>query len=366
MIEFWRKINFPSLASIRANKGLLALDIGSTSIKMVETVMDKSGYRVLSLGMLPIPTNAIQNNMVADAKTVADTIRQLVKENKVRTTQVVSSIPGRAVIMKKIQMPMQEESELEANIEFEANSVIPERMENVNLDYQVLDLVDGGSKLDVLLVAVKKEIVNSYVEAIKDAGLVPVVMDVDYFALENMYQANYTDDPPGGVIGLIHVGARYTSITLIQNGVFTFTGDLPIGGDEFTDRVRRELKLSLEAAETYKTTGLLAGGAGGNLGAILQTASEDFSAEIHRTVSLYGTVGAEESDGVKGIYLSGGGAKVPGVQASLEAHMAVPVHMAEPFRGFTIAKSVDRALILESAPVFAIAAGLSIRRPGDK
>jgi type IV pilus assembly protein PilM len=366
MGSFLSKFNLSRLTSFGRNGGFVALDIGSSSIKMVETSIERGGYRVLSLGVHPIPVDAIQNNMVVNPEPVVQAIRQLIKKSNVRSTKVVSAVPGRAVIMKKIQMPMQEESELEANIEFEANNVIPERMENVNLDYQVFNLADRGNKLDVLLVAVKKEIVNSYTDTIREAGLTPEVMDVDYFAMENMYEANYSSEPASGVVGLIHIGSRYTSITLLQNGVFTFTGDLPIGGDEFTDRLSRDFNLSTEAAENLKVTGLQGGNKGSDLEAMLKPVSENIAAEVRRAVSLYGTVGSEESDALKTIYLSGGSAKVPGLPAIMEEQMGVPVHMTDPFRGFSFAKNIDRTFLTESAPLFALGAGLSIRMTGDK
>jgi type IV pilus assembly protein PilM len=270
------------------------------------------------------------------------------------------------VIIKKIQMPKQEEDELEANIEFEANNVIPENLGNVNLDHQVVGLVDGGSKLDVLLVAVRKEIVNSYSDVISAAGLMPMIMDVDYFAMENMYEANYAAEADGGVIGLIHVGARYTSITMLQNGLSTFTGDLPIGGEEITDSLRRQLDLTPEAAETFKLTGVAEGKKGADLETMLRPMVENWAAEIRRTVSLYGTVVTEEGEGLKTIYLSGGSAKLAGLRELLEENMGVPVRLTEPFRGFTVDKNIDRTFLTDSAPLFAVGAGLSIRRPGDK
>jgi type IV pilus assembly protein PilM len=366
MVAFWKKLNLGSLASLGRNGGFVALDIGSSSIKMVESAIDRGGYRVLSLGVLPLPVNAIQNNMVVDVKRVAEIIRQLVQENRVKSTQVVSAVPGRAVIMKRIEMPMQEEAELEANIEFEANNVIPERMENINLDYQVVNAIAGGSKLDVLLVAVKKEIVDSYTEAIEEAGLRPVIMDVDYFAMENMYEANYASEMGGGMVGLIHIGSRYTSVTLLHHGMSTFTGDLPFGGDDFSDSLKRELNLSAEAAETLKITGLLEGKKGFDIEAMLKPTAENLAEEVRRTLSLYGTIGTEEGDNLKAIYLSGGSAQTAGLRAILEQQMAVPVRMAEPFRGFTLDKKIDRHLLVEAVPVFAVGAGLSIRRPGDK
>jgi type IV pilus assembly protein PilM len=366
MMPFWKNFNLGFLKSIGSNDGYVALDIGSSSIKLVEAAVDKSGYRALKLGILPLPENAIQNNMVVDSKSVAEVIRQLIQEQGVSAKKVISAVPGRAVIMKKVQMPKQESAELEANIEFEAQNVIPENLENVNLDHQVLSDSADGNKMDVLLVAVKKEIVNSYSTVIEDAGLEPSVMDVDYFALENMYEANYAGEAVKGVVGLIHIGAQNTSISLLQNGVSTFTGDLSIGGAYFTDALASHAGLSAAAAESFKLTGVAEDHKGLALAALLQPTIEELAEEIRRTVSLYGAVPSDEGDGLKTIYLSGGGAKLIGLRALLEERMGVPVRLSEPFRSFTVNKNIDREYLLESAPSFAVAAGLSIRRPGDR
>ena len=366
MAPFWNKFSFGSIGSFGGNGGFVALDIGSTSIKMVEAAVDKSGYRILSLGLLPIPATAIQNNMVVETKPVADTIRKLIQENSVKAKQVISAVPGRAVIMKKIQMPKQEKVELDNNIEFEAQNVIPESIDNVNLDYQVLSESDDGNKMDVLLVAVKKEIVNSYADAITAAGLVPAIMDVDYFALENMYEANYSANAIAGVVGLIHIGCQNTSISLLQDGVSTFTGDLSTGGAYFTDSLARQFNLTAVEAESFKTMGALEGKKGLDLESALTATAGELAEEIRRTVSLYGAMPSDDNDGLKAIYLSGGGAKLAGLRSLLEGTMAVPVHLTEPFRGFTVNKSIDRDYLVEAAPYFAVGAGLSIRRPGDR
>ncbi len=366
MLSFLKNINLGFLNPLSASDGYVALDIGSSSIKMVETAIEKNGYRVVNMGILPLPEYAIQNNMVVDSKPVVESIRKLIHENGVKSRQVISAVPGRAVIMKKVQMPKQEPAELEANIEFEAQNVIPENLENVNLDHQVLHEADDGNKMDVLLVAVKKEIVNSYADAIEEAGLMPTVMDVDYFALENMYEANYAAEAQGGVIGIIHIGAQYTSITLLQNGISTFTGDLSLGGAYFTDSLAKHLGVAVEAAEAFKTTGLLDGKKGLDLEATLRPTSEELAEEVRRTVSLYGAVPSEEGDGLKMIFLSGGGAKLAGLRVLLEERMSVPVRLSEPFRGFNVNKNIDRDYLIEAAPYFAVGAGLSIRRPGDR
>jgi type IV pilus assembly protein PilM len=184
--------------------------------------------------------------------------------------------------------------------------------------------------------------------------------------MENMYEANYSTEPGGGLVGLIHIGARYTSVTLLNNGMSTFTGDLPFGGDDLSDSLKRELNLSSEGAETAKITGMVDGKKGFDIEAMLKPTSENLAEEIRRTVTLYGTVGTEEGDGLKAIYLSGGSAQTVGLRAILEQQLVVPVRMAEPFRGFNVDKKIDRHFITEDAPAFAVGAGLSIRRPGDK
>lgn len=366
MLSFLKNFNLGFLNSFSSNDGYVALDIGSSSIKMVEATVDKSGQRLRSLAILPIPENTIQNNMVVDAAPVVNVIRRLIQENGVKAKQVISAVPGRAVIMKKVQMPKQEPAELEANIEFEAQNIIPDSLENVNHDHQVLFEAEDGNKMDVLLVAVKKEIINSYTDAIEEAGLMPVVMDVDYFALENMYEANYAAEAENGVVALIHIGAQYTSITLLQNGISTFTGDLPLGGAYFTDSLVSQLSIGIEVAEAFKTTGLIDGKKQPDLESTLRPASEELANEIRRTVSLYGAVPSDDDDSLKSIFLSGGGAKLAGLRALLEQHMGVPVRISEPFKGFEIGRNIDRDYLLETAPYFAVGAGLSIRRPGDR
>jgi type IV pilus assembly protein PilM len=366
MAPFWKNLNLSFLKSMGGNAGYVALDIGASSIKMVETALDKNGYRVLSVGVLPLPSNAIQNNMIVQSKPVVDAIRQLVQENGVRSKHVISAVPGRAVIMKKVQMPKQGSTELENNIEFEAQNVIPENLENVNLDYQVLNSPDDVNKMEVLLVAVKKEIVNSYTDVIVEAGLQPSVIDVDYFALENMFEANYESDNVKGVIALIHIGAQNTTISLLQNGISTFSGDISTGGAYFTDSLAQQLNLSDEQAESFKITGRIEETQGVDLESALRPASEELTEEIRRTVNLYGAVPSDDGDGLKAIYLSGGGAKVTGLRSLLEEKMGVPVKVTEPFRVFNVSKKIERDYLAENALVYAVAAGLSIRRPGDK
>ena len=364
MAAFWKNIDLAAVSPFRKEEGYIALDIGSSSIKMVETAVEKSGYRLINVGIAPLPATAIQNNMVADKDVVVRAIQSLVQNHGVKATRVISAVPGRVAIIKKIQLPEQREEELDANVEFQASQVIPDALENVNLDYQVLDYLEIGNKIDVLLVAVKKEIINSYTQAIREAGLTPAIIDVDYFAMENMYEVNYGPEPNGGVVGLIQIGARYTSINVLKHGVSTFTGDLPVGGEAFTEALVRALQLSYDQAERLKVTGQMEGKKSVEMEGLLKPTADYLAAEITRTLSLYRAMADEE--GSHKIYLSGGSSKVPGLCRVLGERLGIEVELSEPFRGFNIAKNLDRDYLANSALALAVGAGLSIRRPGDQ
>jgi type IV pilus assembly protein PilM len=364
MPEFWKRLNVGSLGSFAPRDGYVAFDIGSSSIKMVEAASDKNGYRLLNAGVQPLPPGVVQNNMVIERGAVVESMRRLIQDNGVKATKVISAVPGRAVIMKKFQLPMQQGEELDTNVEFEAKQVIPENLENVNLDYQVVNYLEGGNKIEVLMVAVRKEIVESYTEVIEQAGLSPAIMDVDYFAMESMYETNYEPQVAGEVIGLIHIGARYTSMNVLTNGISTFTGDLPVGGEEFTESLRRELHISSEAAETLKITGISDEKKDADVAALVRATSESLAEEIRRTLSLYGAVASDE--GIRTIYVSGGSAKIPGLSQVLKERLEIPVELVDPFRGLRLGKNIDKAHLAEMAPQLAVGVGLAVRRPGDK
>jgi len=249
------------LASLRGLPGSsqsdgpsLSIDIGSSSVKVVEAHRGHGGISITGVGHAALPPTAVQNNTVVEPETVAQIISATVDELAPRTRKVVTAIPAPTVIVKKVVLPIQNAQSLESAVMMEASHLIPESLEHVNLDYQVIDWVDDGSKAEVLIVGAKKDIIASYVTAIAGAGLETVVVDVDHFALENMFELNY-DPPQGKAVGLVDVGSRYTSINILEEGRSTYTGDVPAGGTEFNDLLMRQLGVSFDEAELLKCGG---------------------------------------------------------------------------------------------------------------
>jgi type IV pilus assembly protein PilM len=341
----------------------LSLDIGSSSVKMLEVRGTGNEMRILNAGLASLPSNAIQGNIVQDTVAVTSAIRSLLDQHKVKGTDVVTVVPGPAVIIKRATFPTQDPATLEDTIFFEAGNFIPESLENVNLDYQVLDYDTEAESAEVLLVAVRKDVINSYISAIHEAGLSPAVVDVDYFALENMFEVNYTPGPDE-IVALINIGARYSSINILKEGRSAFTGDVPVGGRYFTEMLAQELGVSYEQAEAAKIDNRTKVADQEGVTRVLTTASEQLLDEIQRALSFFWTGSAEEQ--ISAIYLSGGTAQLPYLATSMSERLQIPVEVVNPFRRLNISRHIDEAFLHQHASSLAVSVGLATRRPGDK
>ena len=347
----------------RRTGSFLAVDIGSSSVKIVETDGSAGNIRLVTAGIAPLPPTAVQNNIIQEPTEVAATIRDLVKKTGARATQVITAVPGPAVMIKKVLLANPgDDSHLEQQILMEAGSAIPENLENVTLDYQVLGYTER-EELEVLLVAVKKDILNSYTQVIRDAGLNPTIVDVDYFALENMFELNYEVDE-NRVIGLVNIGARYCSINILRGGRSSFTGDIPVGGAEFSDVLMRTLGISAEEAELVKSGGSAQTLSRDQIDAALTPAVQFLVDEIHRALSFYWRSDAEEP--LSAVYLSGGTAATEGLAAQLSERLETPVELANPLERVTLARGIDADFVKQNAAALAVTIGLAARRPGDK
>lgn len=351
------------LNPIRRDEPYLSLDVGSSSIKIVETRGRPGQLRVSNAASLPTPASAIQNNMVYETAAVAQAMRALIDRHGIRARKVITAVPGPAVIIKRVTLPAQTERDLENTILFEAGNFIPEDLENVNLDYQITDYLDDGKRMEVLLVAAKKDIVASYTEAVREAGLLPVVIDVDYFALENMYEANY-ESVPDRAIALVNIGARYSSINILKGGRSTFTGDVPVGGRDISEALMRDLNLAANEADVLKAGGSTDKVSPEQAAAVTSSAAAALIEEIHHALSFFWTAATDET--IDAVFLSGGIARMPGLAQQLGERVGAPVEIANPFARIAIDPAVDTPQLRQQSAEFAVAMGLATRRPDDK
>jgi type IV pilus assembly protein PilM len=298
---------------------------------------------------------------------VVDAIQELFQAHKIKHKEVATSVSGHSVIIKKINLPQMTPEELEESIQWEAEQYIPFDINDVNIDVQILNTESTqAGQMDVLLVAAKKDMVNDYTSVIMEAGLTPVVVDVDAFAVQNMFEINY-EVPRSETVVLINIGAAVTNINVLANGVSTFTRDISIGGGQFTDAIQKALNVSYDEAEALK----LGGGQDTDavvpqeVERVLQTESEAIANEVQRSLDFYAATSADAH--LARIFVSGGSAKIPALIKTIERRTSVPVEVVNPFRNIDISgRGFDADYLKNIAPMAAVSVGLALRGPADK
>jgi type IV pilus assembly protein PilM len=349
------------------SKAIVGLDIGSSAVKAVELKVVGKGYRVTAFGSEPVPPDSIVDGAIIDGAAVADAIRRLFANKAFKSKGVAASLSGNAVIVKKMTLPVMTEGELGESIFWEAEQYIPFDIQDVNLDYQILDpgtSPDGKGTMEVLLVAAKKEKIADYTGVIAQAGRLPVVVDVDAFALQNAYEVNYAPDPDVIVV-LLNAGASAININILNGTQSLFTRDISIGGNAYTDAVQKELNLSFDHAEQAKKGTPVDGTTFDEVRPVLHAMTENVLLEIQKTFDFFKATAA--SDRIDRILLSGGAAAVDGFAQALEERFGAPVEIFDPFK--TIAFDANKLGIPNPEallPTAAVAVGLALRRAGDR
>jgi type IV pilus assembly protein PilM len=348
-------------------KAVVGLDIGSSSVKAVELKSAGKGFRVAAFDTEPVPPDSIVDGAIIDGAAVADAIRKLFDRNRAfKTKDVATSLSGSAVIVKKINLPVMTEAELAASIYWEAEQYVPFDIQDVNLDYQILDPGTGpGGKgtMDVLLVAAKKEKIADYTGVIAQAGRVPVVVDVDVFALQNAYEMNYGVDA-GAIVVLLNAGASAININILSGDQSVFTRDISIGGNAYTEALQRELGLAFDAAEQLKRGESHNGHTFADVQPVLHAMTDNVLLEIQKTFDFFKATAA--SDRIDRIVLSGGASRVDGFAAALQDRFETPVELFDPFRQIAFDAATFQADVAAVMPVAAVAVGLALRRMGDR
>jgi len=341
----------------------IALDIGSTFIKLVQLKGSGKNYSLAKFGMVPLPAEVIVEGAVMDANRVSEAIKELLVSQKIKTKEVVLSVSGSSVIIKRISIADMTDEELAESIKWEAEQYIPFSIDDVNVDFQKLGPGAAEGQADVLLVAVKKDKINDYVNLVKDAGLDPVVVDVDAFALANMCELNY--EMEAGITALLNIGASVMNINILRDGVSIFTRDITVGGNRYTEALQRDAGLSYDDAEKIKRNESVDGADRDQLNGIIATVTEDIVGEIQRSFDFFrSTTG---SDKVSRVLLSGGCAKISQFTKVLSERLEMPVDIINPFKNIKVdPKYFEAGFISDAAPLAAIAVGLAMRRPSDR
>jgi type IV pilus assembly protein PilM len=323
--------------------------------------------KVERFGMKPLPAEMIVDGSIMDGLGVVTAIKELATEQKLKNKNVALSISGTSVIVKKITLPPMPEEELDKQIKFEAEQYIPFDINDVYLDFHILSHGTESSpaqgEMEVLLVATKKDKLNDYANAVREAGLTPKVVDVDAFAVENMYCVNY-DVSPAELTAIVNIGASVMNINILKGGVSAFTRDIAIGGNRYSERVQQDLALSLEDAEAAKK-GQLPNVNADALHQAVAAVNEEVATEIGRSFDYFRTTSPDED--IARIVLCGGCSKIKSLPVKISEHLGIETSVANPFKKLdTTALKKSPEEIERVAPETAVVVGLALRREGDR
>lgn len=349
---------------IFGRKNIIGLDIGSKHVKAVQLKEEKGVYHLERLGVTALQPELVVDGAIIDSSRVVEVVNELISNTDINVKDVTLSVAGHSsVIIKRVSLPQMSEDELEESIRFEAEQYIPFDIEDVNLDFQILGPGQEESMMDVLIVAVKKDKINEYVMVAKDAGLNPVIVDVDAFALENMYELNYETSDESNV-ALVNIGASMININILKGGMSVFTRDSSVGGNLLTEALQREFTLSFQDAEKLIQEEEIEGVSKDEASAVLNSAFTDIITEISRSFDYFRDTTNYEN--IDEIILCGGVALTKNFVTLLSERVGIDAKIVEPFRNVDVPVSFDNEYINSVAPIVSVAVGLAIRRIGDK
>lgn len=339
---------------------LVGLDIGSNAIKAAEVIATKSGNTLHNFGILNIAPGIIEEGTIRDHGAVSAAIRELFSANNIKNKNVAISIGGYSVIVKKISVQTITEDELQETIHFEAEQYIPFDISDVNLDFQILgESEQNPNQMNVLLVAAKKEMVGDYIHLVELAGLHTVIIDIDAFALQNIFEFNYATEEES--IALIDIGASKTSLNILKGYSSVFMRDVSLGCGQINQQIVSQADCSIEEAEEIKHSEQPKIISAEDLANIVTSIVSDWTTEIRRAIDFF--YSTYPDDHISKIILSGGGANIVEFRQLLADEISTEVEIINPFDKFSIeSSSLDSSYLEKIAPQAAICMGLAIRK----
>lgn len=343
-------------------KNLVGTDIGTSSVKVMQVRESSKGVHLMKYGLEPLPPQSVVDGHVMNIETVAEALAKLFKDLRISQKEVALSVSGNSVIIKKLNLPLMKRDELEEQIQWEAEQHIPYEISEVEIDYNILWQNPEVGQMDVLLVAAKKEEIQDMVEVVRQAKLKPCVIDIDAFALQNVYEFNYGFNE-GETVALINVGASVTTINILNGPVSQFTRDITNGGNSITEEIQKQLQVSYDEAEAYKA----GGGAQSKdvipqeVDGIISSVANSLASEIQRSLDFY--MATTSHGEVERILITGGTSKIPYVRSAIERSARVQVEPLDPFRRVLFdQRQFDPEVLKSQAPQASICFGLALRK----
>jgi type IV pilus assembly protein PilM len=344
-------------------KNLVGVDIGTSSIKVCQLKETRKGPRLIKLGFTPLPRQTIVDGHVLNATAVVEALNRVFAEAKIKDRDVAVSISGQAVIIRKITVPMMTPAELDEQIQWEAEQHIPFDIKDVHVDYEVLRRRPEAGQMDLLLVAAKREEVADYTEIARQAKLRPVVVDIDAFTVQNVFEFN-RGLPPDQTFAIINVGASLASINIVSKEASAFTRDIANGGNYISEQIQKQLGVPFEQAEDFKVMAA-SGQANPQITSIIDSVCDSIAGEIQRSLDFFHATSGEPE--MHRIFLTGGSSNLPQLLNAIGRRSRVGVELIPPLERIPIeGKDVNPQLLQARAAQLCVALGLSMRKERER
>lgn len=340
---------------------MIGIDIGSHSVKAI--LLDKSSddYQVEAFAMLPIAKGAIVDHNITDIEAIGAVLKKLRRRFPKSVTNAAVAVSGSGVITKTIYLSaVHSDEELEAQIEVEADHLIPYPLNEVNLDFEKLKPTDSKSnKVGVLLAAARTELVEARVSALEIGKLEAKVMDIEAYALARSYSLIKDQLPPDAEqkpIAMLNIGAAMLTIAVVEQGETTFIREQAFGGDQYTQSILSYYDMKFEDAEAAKVDGNLPEN---STLEVLDPFKLSLVQQVRRTLQIYET--SSSGNKVSHLVISGGCAYLEGIDSLIAQELAIETIIAKPIAASTVADNMDGEQFHRQSAKFMVACGLALR-----
>ena len=340
-------------------KNLVGVDIGASSIKVVQLKESRKKLQIARWGWAPLPPQTIVDGHVMNSSAVTEALSRIFHDSKIQQRDVAIGVYGQSVIVRKITVPMMTPNELDEQIHWEAEQHIPFDIKLMSIDYEVLRHRPDAGQMDLLLVAAKKDEISDYAAILREAKLRPSVVDIYAFTIQNIFEHQY-GLPQDGTIALLNLGAAVSSLNIVTKGVSAFTREIANAGNAITEEIRKSLSCSYEQAEAYKHGGGETQIVPQEVTQIINQACQALAGEIQRSLDFYLATSGEPEIGR--IHVSGGSAYLAPLVQAIERRARVPVQLFDPTVNLGVdPKFVNEADVRARSAQLVVALGLSLR-----
>ncbi len=340
-------------------KSLVGIDIGSSSVKVIELARKGSQYIIESYAQESIPENAVDGKIIKAPQQVSDVIRLALEKAKTKTKRAAIAVPDSSVISKVIQLEIGlTDDETEELVMLEADKYIPYPIDEVSIDFQVMNTSEKNDSMqDILVVASRTENVNARVDIIKDSGLDVQVVDVESYAIERGYQLFEEDSAHNKSIAIFDIGEMITQLTVLRDSNVIFSRDEVFGGKQLTDDLMKRYSMTIEQARLAKKTGKLPDD---YTEEVLEPFKEMVGLQVRRALQFF--FSTSQYSEIDMIMLAGGSSHLPGMVEKVSEVMGSPTVLVNPVAKMDVARGVDKNALMHDASALMVACGLAMRQ----